>query len=76
MQLKKNGSMENSNRLAIGLRESIDNVNYLIQNHKEEPTFNNVYKRYVDLLEAKTTYFAPQEHESEDLIEAFKILAL
>lgn len=37
-------------------------LNYLIQNHKNNEGFDDVYDRYLGLLEAKVTYLVPEEN--------------
>lgn len=67
---------EENNQMSHGLRETIDVINYLLQNHRKHSQFTDLYQRYLSVLESKATYFTPSEHDNEFLVEAFKILAL
>jgi hypothetical protein len=56
-RLQKNVYLEENNRLNYSLAETIDALNYLIQNHRTHQHYADVYERYLSVLEAKATYY-------------------
>lgn len=49
-KLESNIKLEESNQLNFGLRYSIDAANYLLQNHRNNFKFDNLYKRHINAL--------------------------